>query len=119
MRQVRLAGAAILAIEYVLASIEHVLFDNPFVLTLVHPAVAIGQQDVVHIDQPHLTLFGSATPQFFYVSLSRRIPERTVTLEPRYVPAGTTGYYLAGCDTTIRRTSAIGFALHCETKRNR
>lgn len=35
--------------------------------------VKAGQRDVVHIDQPHLTLFGTATPQFFYESLSRRM----------------------------------------------
>ncbi|MBM3271645.1 MAG: bifunctional DNA primase/polymerase, partial [Candidatus Sericytochromatia bacterium] len=35
--------------------------------------VKAGQKEVVHIDQPHLTLFGTATPQFFYESLSRRM----------------------------------------------
>ena len=35
--------------------------------------VKAGQKEVVHIDQPHLTLFGTATPQYFYESLSRRM----------------------------------------------
>jgi len=32
-----------------------------------------GQKEAAHIDQPHLTLFGTATPQFFYESLSQRM----------------------------------------------
>lgn len=35
--------------------------------------VKAGQKDAVHIDQPHLTLFGTATPQYFYESLSQRM----------------------------------------------
>ncbi|MCG3178628.1 MAG: hypothetical protein BIFFINMI_00956 [Phycisphaerae bacterium] len=35
--------------------------------------VKAGQKDAGHIDQPHLTLFGTATPQFFYESLSQRM----------------------------------------------
>jgi hypothetical protein len=32
-----------------------------------------GQKEAGHIDQPHLTLFGTATPQYFYESLSQRM----------------------------------------------
>jgi len=35
--------------------------------------VKASQKEAVHIDQPHLTLFGTATPQYFYESLSRRM----------------------------------------------
>ncbi len=32
-----------------------------------------SQKDSLHIDQPHLTLYGTATPQYFYESLSHRM----------------------------------------------
>lgn len=35
--------------------------------------VKAGQKETVHIDQPHLTLFGTATPQYFYEALSQRM----------------------------------------------
>lgn len=35
--------------------------------------VKAGQKEAAHIDQPHLTLFGTATPQYFYESLSHRM----------------------------------------------
>ena len=35
--------------------------------------VKAGQKEAIHIDQPHLTLFGTATPQYFYESLSQRM----------------------------------------------
>jgi len=35
--------------------------------------VKAGQKEAAHIDQPHLTLFGTATPQYFYESLSQRM----------------------------------------------
>ncbi len=35
--------------------------------------VKAGQKETIHIDQPHLTLFGTATPQYFYESLSQRM----------------------------------------------
>ncbi|MBU4270526.1 MAG: DUF3987 domain-containing protein [Planctomycetes bacterium] len=35
--------------------------------------VKAGQKETVHIDQPHLTLFGTATPQYFYESLCQRM----------------------------------------------
>ena len=35
--------------------------------------VKAGQKEAAHIDQPHLTLFGTATPQHFYESLSQRM----------------------------------------------
>lgn len=35
--------------------------------------VKANQKDAIHIDQPHLTLFGTATPQYFYESLSKRM----------------------------------------------
>jgi hypothetical protein len=35
--------------------------------------VKAGQKETLHIDQPHLTLFGTATPQYFYESLSQRM----------------------------------------------
>ncbi|MFW6124529.1 MAG: DUF3987 domain-containing protein, partial [Pirellulales bacterium] len=35
--------------------------------------VKAGQKEATHIDQPHLTLFGTATPQYFYESLSHRM----------------------------------------------
>ena len=35
--------------------------------------VKAGQKEAVQVDQPHLTLFGTATPQHFYESLSRRM----------------------------------------------
>ncbi len=35
--------------------------------------VKANQKEAVHIDQPHLTLFGTATPQYFYESLSQRM----------------------------------------------
>ncbi len=35
--------------------------------------VKAGQKEMSHIDQPHLTLFGTATPQYFYESLSQRM----------------------------------------------
>jgi len=35
--------------------------------------VKAGQKEAGHIDQPHLTLFGTATPQHFYESLSQRM----------------------------------------------
>ena len=35
--------------------------------------VKANQKEAIHIDQPHLTLFGTATPQYFYESLSKRM----------------------------------------------
>ena len=35
--------------------------------------VKAGQKEAAHIDQPHLTLFGTATPQYFYEALSQRM----------------------------------------------
>lgn len=35
--------------------------------------VKAGQKETVHVDQPHVTLFGTATPQHFYESLSNRM----------------------------------------------
>ena len=35
--------------------------------------VKANQKDAIHVDQPHLTLFGTATPQYFYESLSKRM----------------------------------------------
>ena len=35
--------------------------------------VKANQKEPIHVDQPHLTLFGTATPQYFYESLSRRM----------------------------------------------
>ena len=35
--------------------------------------VKANQKEAVHVDQPHLTLFGTATPQHFYESLSKRM----------------------------------------------
>jgi hypothetical protein len=35
--------------------------------------VKAGQKEAIQVDQPHLTLFGTATPQYFYESLSRRM----------------------------------------------
>ena len=35
--------------------------------------VKAGQKEAIHVDQPHLTLFGTATPQYFYESLSQRM----------------------------------------------
>ncbi|MFO8013983.1 MAG: DUF3987 domain-containing protein, partial [Phycisphaerae bacterium] len=35
--------------------------------------VKAGQKEQLYIDQPHLTLFGTATPQYFYESLSHRM----------------------------------------------
>jgi len=35
--------------------------------------VKAGQKEASHIDQPHLTLFGTATPKCFYESLSQRM----------------------------------------------
>jgi len=35
--------------------------------------VKAGQKEASHIDQPHMTLFGTATPQYFYESLSQRM----------------------------------------------
>ena len=35
--------------------------------------VKAGQKEMAHVDQPHLTLFGTATPQYFYEALSHRM----------------------------------------------
>jgi hypothetical protein len=35
--------------------------------------VKAGQKEAIHVDQPHLTLFGTATPQYFYESLCQRM----------------------------------------------
>jgi hypothetical protein len=35
--------------------------------------VKAGQKEAASIDQPHLTLFGTATPQYFYEALSQRM----------------------------------------------
>ncbi|HHK40933.1 MAG TPA: DUF3987 domain-containing protein [Planctomycetaceae bacterium] len=35
--------------------------------------VKAGQKETIHVDQPHVTLFGTATPQHFYESLSKRM----------------------------------------------
>jgi len=35
--------------------------------------VKAGQKETITVDQPHLTLFGTATPQYFYESLSVRM----------------------------------------------
>lgn len=35
--------------------------------------VKANQKTAIHVDQPHLTLFGTATPQYFYESLSQRM----------------------------------------------
>jgi hypothetical protein len=35
--------------------------------------VKAGQKETIHIDQPHLTLFGTATPQYFYEALCQRM----------------------------------------------
>ena len=35
--------------------------------------VKANQKEMAHVDQPHLTLFGTATPQYFYEALSHRM----------------------------------------------
>ena len=35
--------------------------------------VKAGQKETIHIDQPHVTLYGTATPEYFYESLSLRM----------------------------------------------
>lgn len=35
--------------------------------------VKANQKEAIHVDQPHLTLFGTATPQYFYEALSKRM----------------------------------------------
>jgi len=55
-------------------SIPNVLLTLYTSADAVYPLrVKAGQKEAASIDQPHLTLFGTATPQYFYESLSQRM----------------------------------------------
>ena len=57
-----------------LESIPNILLTLYTSASEVYPLrVKAGQKEAAHIDQPHLTLFGTATPQYFYESLSQRM----------------------------------------------
>ena len=60
--------------ENKLESIPNILLTLYTSADAVYPVrVKAGQKEAAHIDQPHLTLFGTATPQYFYESLSQRM----------------------------------------------
>jgi hypothetical protein len=55
-------------------SIPNVLLTLYTSADAVYPLrVKAGQKEALSIDQPHLTLFGTATPQYFYEALSQRM----------------------------------------------
>ncbi len=55
-------------------SIPNILLTLYTSASYVYPLrVKANQKEAIHIDQPHLTLFGTATPQYFYESLSKRM----------------------------------------------
>ena len=57
-----------------LESIPNILLTLYTSADAVYPIrVKAGQKEASSIDQPHLTLFGTATPQYFYESLSQRM----------------------------------------------
>jgi len=57
-----------------LESIPNILLTLYTSADAVYPIrVKAGQKEALSIDQPHLTLFGTATPQYFYESLSQRM----------------------------------------------
>jgi len=57
-----------------LESIPNILLTLYTSADSVYPVrVKAGQKEASSIDQPHLTLFGTATPQYFYESLSQRM----------------------------------------------
>ena len=60
--------------ENKLESIPNILLTLYTSADAVYPIrVKAGQKEAAHIDQPHLTLFGTATPQYFYEALSQRM----------------------------------------------
>ena len=55
-------------------SIHSILLTMSTSASDVYPIrVKAGQKETGHIDQPHLVLFGTATPQYFYEALSLRM----------------------------------------------
>jgi len=55
-------------------SIHSILLTMSTSASDVYPIrVKAGQKEMGHIDQPHLALFGTATPQYFYEALSYRM----------------------------------------------
>ena len=57
-----------------LESIPNILLTLYTSADAVYPIrVKAGQKEALSIDQPHMTLFGTATPQYFYESLSQRM----------------------------------------------
>ncbi len=52
-----------------------------------------NQKDDVHIDQPHVTLFGTATPQCFYESLSMRMLTNGFFARMMIIDVGARGKY--------------------------
>ncbi len=54
--------------------------------------VKASQKDAQHIDQPHLTLFGTATPQYFYESLSQRMLTNGLFARMMIIDIGTRGH---------------------------
>ena len=53
--------------------------------------VKANQQESLHINQPHMTLFGTATPQFFYESLSQRMLTNGLFARMMIIDIGTRG----------------------------
>ncbi len=52
-----------------------------------------NQKEDVHIDQPHVTLFGTATPQYFYESLSMRMLTNGFFARMIIIDVGARGQY--------------------------
>jgi len=78
--------------ENKLESIPNVLLTIYTSANDVYPVrVRAGQKEALHIDQPHLTLFGTATPQYFYESLSHRMLTNGLFARMMIIDIGTRG----------------------------
>ncbi len=78
--------------ENKLESIPNILLTLYTSADAVYPVrVKAGQKETLSIDQPHLTLFGTATPQFFYESLSQRMLTNGLFARMMIIDVGTRG----------------------------
>ena len=78
--------------ENKLESIPNILLTVFTAASDIYPIrVRAGQKEALHIDQPHLTLFGTATPQYFYESLSHRMLTNGLFARMMIVDIGTRG----------------------------
>ena len=78
--------------ENKLESIPNILLTLYTSANDIYPVrVKAGQKEALQIDQPHLTLFGTATPQYFYESLSHRMLTNGLFARMMIIDIGTRG----------------------------